>query len=112
MRSPSSGWRKTSRTWRRNSGHASKKSTPLWASDTSPGIGTWPTADQPRIRDGVVLRAKWSGRDQRRTVTGEAGDTVDAGGVEGFGGVMANRMGVRRRANIDRPDLRGPSMSR
>jgi hypothetical protein len=28
------------------------------------------------------------------------------------GRVMANRMGVRRRANIDRPDLRGPSMSR
>jgi hypothetical protein len=35
------GWRKTSRTWRRNSGNASRKSTPLWASDTSPGIGTW-----------------------------------------------------------------------
>jgi hypothetical protein len=43
----SSGWRKTSRTWRRNSGRSSGKSTRWWASDTSPGSGTWPLAIRP-----------------------------------------------------------------
>src|SRR5262245_10304618 len=38
---------KTSRTWRRNSGSASRKSTPLWASDTSPDMGTWPPPISP-----------------------------------------------------------------
>jgi hypothetical protein len=42
-------------------------------------------ADQPRIRDGLVGRATRAGRDQCRTVAGEAGDAVDAGGVEGVG---------------------------
>ena len=41
--------------------------------------------DQPRIRDGVVGRATRAGRDPRRAVAGEAGDAVDAGGVEGVG---------------------------
>ena len=43
----SSGWRRTFRTWRRNSGHSSRQSTPWWASDTSPGIGTWPPPISP-----------------------------------------------------------------
>jgi hypothetical protein len=42
-------------------------------------------ADQPRIRDSVMGRAKQTGRDQRRAVAGEAGDAMDAGGVEGVG---------------------------
>jgi hypothetical protein len=42
-------------------------------------------ADQPRIRDGMMGRATRAGRDPRRAVAGEAGDTVDTGGVEGFG---------------------------
>jgi hypothetical protein len=42
-----SGCRSTSSTWRRNSGSSSRKSTPLWASDTSPGIGTWPPPISP-----------------------------------------------------------------
>lgn len=41
------GWRKTSGTWRRNSGRSSRKRTPWWASDTSPGIGTWPPPISP-----------------------------------------------------------------
>jgi hypothetical protein len=41
-------------------------------------------AEQPRIRDGVVGRATWTGRDPRRAVAGEAGDAVDARGLEGF----------------------------
>jgi hypothetical protein len=47
VRPSSSGWRNTSRTWRRNSGSSSRKSTPWWASDTSPGIGTWPPPISP-----------------------------------------------------------------
>jgi hypothetical protein len=41
--------------------------------------------DQPRIRDGVVGGAKWARRDQRRMLPGETGNTVHAGGLEGFG---------------------------
>jgi hypothetical protein len=41
--------------------------------------------DQPRIRDGVMGGAAWAGRDPRRAVTSEAGDAVDAGGLNGFG---------------------------
>jgi hypothetical protein len=42
-----SGCRKTSRTWRRHSGRASRKRTPWCASDTSPGSGTWPPPLRP-----------------------------------------------------------------
>ncbi len=42
-------------------------------------------ADQPRIREGVVGRAKRAGRDQRRTVAGAAGDAVDARGLKSLG---------------------------
>ena len=43
----SSGCHNTSRTWRRNSGSSSRKSTPWCASDTSPGIGMWPPPISP-----------------------------------------------------------------
>src|SRR5438094_4437884 len=43
----SSGWRITSSTLRGNSGSSSKKSTPLWASDTSPGRGITPPPISP-----------------------------------------------------------------
>jgi hypothetical protein len=42
-------------------------------------------ADQPRIRDGVMGHAKRVGRDQRGAVAGEAGDAVDARGLDRFG---------------------------
>lgn len=39
MTSPvSRGWRRESRAWRENSGSSSRKSTPLWARETSPGL--------------------------------------------------------------------------
>jgi hypothetical protein len=41
--------------------------------------------DQPHIRDRVMGRARWTGRDQRRAVAGAAGDTVDAPGLKGLG---------------------------
>jgi hypothetical protein len=63
MTPSSSGWRKTSRTWRRNSGNSSKKSTPLWASDTSPGMGTWPPPISPASE-----RLWWDAYDRRAVV--------------------------------------------
>jgi hypothetical protein len=47
MTRSSSGWRNTSSTWWRNSGSSSRNKMPLWASDTSPGIGTWPPPISP-----------------------------------------------------------------
>jgi hypothetical protein len=47
MRLFSSGWRKTSRTWRRNSGRSSRKRMPWGARDTSPGVGAWPPPINP-----------------------------------------------------------------
>lgn len=45
---PSSrGCRKTSRTLRLNSGSSSRKSTPLWARETSPGLGICPPPISP-----------------------------------------------------------------
>jgi hypothetical protein len=42
-------------------------------------------ADQPDIRDRVLGRAERPGGDQRRPVAGEAGDAMDAGGLNRFG---------------------------
>jgi hypothetical protein len=65
--------------------------------------------DQPRIRDGMVERTTWAGRDQRRAVAGAAGDAVDPGGLEGFGEGHGrqNRGESERRHRRARP--RGPS---
>jgi hypothetical protein len=41
-------------------------------------------ANQSRIRDGVMGGATWAGRDSRRTVADEAGDTMDTRGLERF----------------------------
>jgi hypothetical protein len=80
----SSGWRKTSRTWRRHSGHASKKRTPWWASATSPGIGTWPPLIRPTSE--MLWWGARHGRvgDQCRAVAGEAGDAVNTRGLDGL----------------------------
>jgi hypothetical protein len=54
------------------------------ASDTSPGIGTWPPPIRPASERGWWGATRAS-RDQRRTVAGAAGDTVDTRGFNGFG---------------------------
>jgi hypothetical protein len=59
----SRGYRKTSRTWRLNSGSSSKNKTPWCASDTSLGTGTWP----PPIRP--TSEMVWCGARQGRVVT-------------------------------------------
>jgi hypothetical protein len=81
----SSGWRRTSRTWRRNSGSSSRKSM-LWCGrDTVAGHRHVAPADQPRIRDGMMGGATRAGRDQRRAVARQAGDAVDTRGLDRFG---------------------------
>jgi hypothetical protein len=44
-----------------------------------------PPTDQSRIRESLVRGATRAGRHPRHAVAGEAGDAVDAGGVEGVG---------------------------
>jgi hypothetical protein len=56
----------------------------LWASDTSPGIGTWPPPVSP-TSERVWWGAARPGRDQGRAVARQAGDTVEARGREGLG---------------------------
>jgi hypothetical protein len=80
----SSGWRRTSSTWRRHAGSASSTSMPWCARDTSPGIGTCPP-HQPHSREGVVGGATRARRDESRAIASETGDAVDAGGFDGFG---------------------------
>ncbi|RJX18442.1 MAG: recombinase family protein [Desulforudis sp.] len=65
---PSSrGWRITSRTFLRNSGSSSRKSTPLWARDTSPGLGMWPPPIRPASE--MVWCGERKGRITRRGVS-------------------------------------------
>jgi hypothetical protein len=66
-------------------GQSSRKSTPLWASDTSPGIGTWPPPISPASEMVGWGGATRAGRHQHGAVAGEAGDTVDVGGLKGLG---------------------------
>ena len=68
----SSGCRKASRTWRRHADRASRKRTPWWARDTSPGIGTWPPPISPHSGDGVVGGATGPGGDGGRMGGGHA----------------------------------------
>ena len=61
----SSGWRMTSRTLRLNSGSSSRNSTPLCASETSPGFGIVAAADQAGVGNRVMRRAKRARGDDR-----------------------------------------------
>ena len=49
------------------------------------GVFYMMATDQPRIRDGVMGRAKREGRDHRRAVAGEADDAVDTRGLHSLG---------------------------
>ena len=80
----SSGWRITSSTLRGNSGSSSRKSTPLCASETSPGPRNHAAADQAGVGDGVVRRTKRPHADQSGAGIEHAGDAVNLGGLERF----------------------------
>ncbi len=78
----SSGWRSTSSTCRRNSGSSSRKSTPWWAIESSPGRVERAAADQPGVGDGVVRRAEGSLRHQRLPVVEQPHHRVDLRDLE------------------------------
>jgi hypothetical protein len=102
-----SGWRRTSSTWRLNSGSSSRERTPWCGSDTSPGIGTCPP-DQPDIRDGMMGGAKGAGRHQRGAVAGEAGDAMDARGLQRVGQTHGRHDGGQPPRQPRRPHPRWP----
>src|SRR5438552_5972243 len=110
MRRSSSGWRSGSRAFRRNSGSSSMKSTPRWASVTSPGrIGFRPPRsaawemEQWGARTGRLVT---SGRPSRRPatlwiiVTSIASSSASGGRIDG-----------RRRASMVLPEPGGPMSS-
>jgi hypothetical protein len=66
-------------------------------------------ADQPHIRHRVMEGATRAGRNQGHAVAGEAGDAVDACGLNGPARVIAGRIVVSCRASIDLPASGGPS---
>ena len=82
VRLSSSGWRRTSRTWRRNSGHEEHAMVGQRHFTRHQHVAP---ADQPRIRDGMMGGATRESRHQRGAVAGAAGDTMDACGLNGLG---------------------------
>src|SRR5436190_8949642 len=60
----SRGWRSISKTYRENSGSSSKKRTPWWARETSPGLGMVPppTSDWAVAEWWGVRTGRWSMR--------------------------------------------------
>ena len=70
---PSSiGWRSTSIATRENSGNSSRKSTPLWASDISPGLGIAPPPERP------AGETVWCGERKGRAVSSPVSGTQPA----------------------------------
>ena len=64
----SSGWRRTSSVRRLNSGSSSRKRTPLWLIDISPGVGVEPPPTSPASlivwcgeRKGRTAKSGWPG---------------------------------------------------
>src|SRR5438552_336637 len=110
MRRSSSGWRSGSRAFRRNSGSSSMKSTPRWASVTSPGrIGFPPprsAASEMEQWGARTGRLVTSGRPSRRPatlwiiVTSIASSSASGGRIDG-----------RRRASMVLPEPGGPMSS-
>src|SRR5438552_925038 len=76
----SSGWRMTSSTLRGNSGSSSKNSTPLWASETSPGRGI---RRQRRNAIGAIQQSD-NFHQRLHRIDADAGDHCRLAGV-GFG---------------------------
>jgi hypothetical protein len=64
--------------------------------------------DQPHIGNGMVGGATRPGGDDGGAPPGEAGDAMDAGGVDGLGQGHLGEDVVRRRGSIDFPAPGGP----
>jgi hypothetical protein len=65
--------------------------------------GDEPAADQPHIRDRLMRGAKRARGDDRRVGAGEAGDAMDARGVDSSSSVRSGRMVASRRTSMDLP---------
>ena len=106
----SSGWRRASRTSRRNSGSSSRNSTPLCARLISPG---WSCAPP----DMAAAETVWCGERKGRCATiGDSGprqarDGVDLRGLEHLARLISGRMPGMRFASILLPAPGGPIMS-
>jgi hypothetical protein len=68
-----------------------------------PRQGQVAAADQAHIGDGVVGSPERAHGDDGGAPPGEAGDAMDAGGLQRVARRIAGRMGARRRASIDVP---------
>jgi hypothetical protein len=62
-----------------------------------------PATDQPHIWDGMMRGPTRPGGDDGGAVAGEAGDALDARGLDSFGGLIAARRVVKRRYRIEVP---------
>jgi hypothetical protein len=99
------------KTWRRHAGRVSRQRTPWGVSDTSPGIGTWPPPISPASEMG------WWGARHGRVVTHAVRSPVRPATLwmrvvsMASAKVMAGRMVVSRRANIDLPAPGGDMVS-
>ena len=111
-RPSSRGWRRVSRASLENSGSSSRKSTPLWAREISPGRGLEPPPAIP-MADTVW----WGERKGRRTSRG-CSEVVRprtewiSVASRASRRVRSGRMEGRRRASMDLPDPGGPTMQR
>ena len=108
----SSGWRITSRTLRWNSGSSSMKSTPLCASDISPGCGLVPPPTRATCE--MVWWGERKGRCEMRLVSRDSLPAMECIWVVSklslseSGGSMLGR----RLASMDFPEPGGPIMMR
>ena len=82
----SSGWRSTSSVWRLNSGSSSRNSTPLWASEISPGEGVEPPPTRPALL--IVWCGERNGPDGQQRLAGlqPAHGAIDPRGFDRFVG--------------------------
>ena len=105
----SSGWRSESSTTGENSGNSSRKRTPRWASETSPGRARRPP---PTI---AAIEAEWCGaRNGRRSESlPESSPAIEAiiETSRSSCAVSAGRIEGRRWASIDLPEPGGPTIS-
>ncbi len=83
-RPSSSGCRSTSSTRRSNSGISSRNSTPLCASEISPGRGNGAAADEGDVRNGVMRCAEGALGQKADALWQRAGHRVDRGALERF----------------------------
>ena len=100
----SSGWRSTSSVRRLNSGSSSRKRTPLWLIEISPGVGVEPPPTRPGVADRMVRRAERPHGQERLARLQPAHGAVDPRGLDRFAG---GQVGQDRRHPLGQHRLAG-----